>query len=261
MTDEESKQNIKRYIDNELNIDHYIIDDDLTIEAENVWITSTTMVNIPIRFSAVSNLEIRRNKNLVNLKGCPKLVRSKFSCTENGLTSLEGCPEVIGDLDFNCSFNKLTSLEHCPQKLNRLVCGGNKLTDLKGCSPTVTNLYCDNNNLTSLEGLPNRLTNLNINNNPYLYEIDHFNIEFDSKNNYVYCNGTPVRLIYNEKIFDSYNTNSYTFETIVLMQHSKMFIKGTNKIKLKNLKYFYMLMKTELTGDIISRIETLYEIV
>ena len=49
------------------------------------------------------------NNNLNSLEGCPSSVGGDFSCTKNHLTSLEGCPSSVGG-HFGCSANQLTSL-------------------------------------------------------------------------------------------------------------------------------------------------------
>ena len=74
------------------------------------------------------------NNDLTSLEGCPKEVKGDFDCSSNNLTSLDGSPEIVSGY-FDCSYNKLTSLEGCPK-------------EVKG------NFYCSNNNLISLNGLP-----------------------------------------------------------------------------------------------------------
>lgn len=41
-------------------------------------------------------------------------VTCNFYCSDNNLTTLEGCPKYIGG-DFYCSYNSLTSLKGCPK--------------------------------------------------------------------------------------------------------------------------------------------------
>jgi hypothetical protein len=53
-------------------------------------------------------------------------VSGNFWCSNNKLTTLEGCPKYIGG-DFNCNFNKLTTLkgiEKC-EILGNFYCNGN----------------------------------------------------------------------------------------------------------------------------------------
>jgi hypothetical protein len=97
-----------------LGIDNYTIENGLVNVNGNVNIArklSSIEVKLPIRFGAVTGY---------------------FDISNNGLNSLEGCPETVGG-GFHCGNNKLTSLEFCPQKVE-------------------FGFYCDNNRLTSLEG-------------------------------------------------------------------------------------------------------------
>ena len=48
------------------------------------------------------------NNQLTSLKGCPSSVGGDFSCSGNKLTSLKGCPSSVGG-DFYCSNNQLTN--------------------------------------------------------------------------------------------------------------------------------------------------------
>jgi hypothetical protein len=73
-------------------------------------------------------------KRLIKLPVKFKEVSGSFWCGGNRLTSLEGCPERVGDY-FSCSFNKLTSLEGSPKWIG-------------------DNFYCQSNNIYTFEGIP-----------------------------------------------------------------------------------------------------------
>ena len=45
------------------------------------------------------------------------IIKGDFYCSYSNLTSLEGCPEIVGR-DFDCTHNQLTSLEGCPKKID-----------------------------------------------------------------------------------------------------------------------------------------------
>ena len=64
----------------------------------------------------------------------PREVTGSFYCSNLELTSLEGCPELVGE-SFMCSNNELTSLKGGPKYVNR-------------------SFYCRNNLLSSLVGSP-----------------------------------------------------------------------------------------------------------
>jgi hypothetical protein len=76
-------------------------------------------------------------------------VSGYFSCFENKLTSLEGCPNYI-DGSFYCRRNNLTTLEHCPKYVGgNFYCDNNKLTTLKGIEKCeiLGSFHCENNNI------------------------------------------------------------------------------------------------------------------
>ena len=69
-------------------------------------------------YKIVSDLvNVIRNVDLSNknLKRIPKKVGMPFKGHPNKITSLEGCPEIIGG-NFNCGYNQLKSLEEIPEK-------------------------------------------------------------------------------------------------------------------------------------------------
>jgi len=79
----------KKYLGN------YTINSDDTVDVNgNVFLYRElgNMEKLPVKFGKVSGF---------------------FTCSENKLTTLEGCPNYVGG-DFNCLDNKLISLEGCP---------------------------------------------------------------------------------------------------------------------------------------------------
>jgi len=118
-----------------LGIENYTFNDDFSIDVDaSVYLDSKRLTKLPIKF---------RN------------VRGYFSCDNNKLKSLEGCPETVGG-DFYCSDNKLTSLEGSPETVvGYFYCDNNNLTSLLGSPKTVGGDFnCSYNNLTSLLGSP-----------------------------------------------------------------------------------------------------------
>jgi hypothetical protein len=108
-----------------------------------------------IRFGSVTGDFICSNNQLTSLQGCPQIVDGNFLCDTNRLTSLEGAPEQVGR-DFHCGNNSLTSLAGSPEQTGRdFLCGNNSLTSLVGGPSEVGgDFFCHNNKLTSLEGSP-----------------------------------------------------------------------------------------------------------
>ena len=95
---------------------------------------------------------------LKSLKGAPQIVGRNFNCNYNRLTSLEGAPrEVVKD--FSCYGNQLISLKGAPQMVGgSFNCSYNQLTSLKGVPQEVGgSFYCSGNRLTSLEGAPQKV--------------------------------------------------------------------------------------------------------
>jgi hypothetical protein len=124
-------------------ITDYQIRDDGSIDVgEDVLLGSILgdLKQLPLTFNEVIGLFSCRENNLTTLEGCPKEVRSRFSCGDNNLTSLEHSPK-IAEGDFYCVGNDyLTSLEG----LENTYIGGE--LDVR---------YCEN--LYSLKGFPKKV--------------------------------------------------------------------------------------------------------
>ena len=84
----------------------------------------------------------------------PDVVTSEFTCSDLGLTTLEGGPFKVNG-DYYCNNNKLTDLKGSPSTSRYFICDNNALTTLEG-SPIETKFgfHCKNNKLTSLKGGP-----------------------------------------------------------------------------------------------------------
>jgi len=92
----------------EMNIVNYIINDDYTIDVEgNVYLYGKGLDKFPeyIKFGRVGGYFSCSNNQLVSLEGCPVSVGGDFYCSYNQLVSLEGCPSSVGG-GFYCSNNK-----------------------------------------------------------------------------------------------------------------------------------------------------------
>jgi hypothetical protein len=86
------------------------------------------------------------------------IVIKDFHCGAQNLTTLKGCPEMVGR-NFDCSKNKLVSLEHGPEYVNGdYYCRENKLKSLEHIQNVITGTFvCSENELTTLEGMPKRI--------------------------------------------------------------------------------------------------------
>jgi hypothetical protein len=111
----------------EFRITNYeIIGDTVDVSGE-VSISFKTIENLPIKFGKVGNRFYCSNNRLTTLDGCPKKVNGNFSCSDNMLTTLIGGPIEINGY-YHCSNNKLISLEGSPEKVVLgLGCYGNPI--------------------------------------------------------------------------------------------------------------------------------------
>ena len=101
------------------NIKDYTINDDFTIDVDGfVYISNKNLKELPeyIQFGVVKSEFSCAENRLISLKGCPKEVGASFYCYENKLKSLEGAPEKVGG-DFYCNYNDLISLEGAPKEV------------------------------------------------------------------------------------------------------------------------------------------------
>jgi hypothetical protein len=107
-------------------ITNYTINDDVSIDVDgNVDLSGRGLTKLPLKFRNVSGYFYCSDNELTSLEGCPLSVGVSFYCSDNKLTSLEGCPSSVG-VDFWCFDNKLTSLEGCPSSVGgSFYCSGN----------------------------------------------------------------------------------------------------------------------------------------
>jgi len=118
-------------------INNYTLNEDDSIDVDgNVNLSLFSLKKLPLKFNKVSGFFDCSQNNLTTLDGCPREVGSYFYCFNNKLESLGGCPDIVGG-DIKC-FN-------------------NKLETLKGVSNTFENLWCFKNNIMSLDGLSDNI--------------------------------------------------------------------------------------------------------
>jgi hypothetical protein len=130
----------------------YTINPDGSYDVEgDVDLSDRDLTELPIKFNKVSGYFYCYNNKLTSLKGCPKIVGGDFNCYNNQLTSLIGSPEKVGSY-FDCHDNKLTSLKGCPKEVGgKFDCSFNNLTNFKGFNCKISNkLYCDNNHIKEI---------------------------------------------------------------------------------------------------------------
>jgi hypothetical protein len=112
-------------------LENYTIKSDGTIDVDgyvNLYNKLGDMEKLPVKFGKVSGY---------------------FNCVGNKLTTLEGCPNYVGD-DFYCRNNKLTTLEYCPKYVGGYFnCSRSNLSTLKGIEKCeiIGYFHCQNNNI------------------------------------------------------------------------------------------------------------------
>ncbi len=124
----------------------------LSFRAVNIGLIS--FKNFPIE---CTDLDINSN-SFENLKGLPtRNIHGSLNCSSNRMTSLEGCPSVIGG-DFNCIVNNLTTLKGGPKVVGGdYFCKENKLTSLEGVAEEVKELYAMHNKINTLINISKQL--------------------------------------------------------------------------------------------------------
>jgi len=142
-----------------LRIRGYTINNDMSIDVEgHVDIAARDLDFIPVKFNSVTGIFNCSENNLTSLEGCPDRT-DDFSCTDNNLTSLKGGPQTVEE-DYDCRNNQLESLEGAPQEEvgGYFSCGGNGMKSLKGSPKLIGGDFdCSDNELTSLEGGPKKI--------------------------------------------------------------------------------------------------------
>ena len=140
----------------EHSINNYMISEDFYITVQgNVNLNQKLKVNkLPVRFKMVDGYFDISNNGLTSLDGCPKIVTRDFNCSKNKLTSLFEGPSEVGD--FDCSFNQLKSLSYAPKEVKgNFDCSNNQIDSIKGMPRTIKGFFnCSNNKIASLKGGP-----------------------------------------------------------------------------------------------------------
>ena len=101
-----------------MKIANYVINEDLTVDVEgNVNISYKNLKEIPVKFGKINGGFSCSDNALTSLEGCPRIVNGSFYCNYNHLGSLDYCPEVING-SFNCSNNEINKFKRM-SKSNR----------------------------------------------------------------------------------------------------------------------------------------------
>ncbi len=145
-----NEYNQVQYWLDEMGIEDYTINDDLTVDVNgDVNISNMGLDEIPIQFGIVRGSFDIEDNYLRSLEGCPNHVDISFWCRSNKLTTLKGGPGYVGN-HFNCNFNNaLTSLEYSPEYVGGdFSCKHCSITTLNNASQGIDRyIWCDSNPL------------------------------------------------------------------------------------------------------------------
>ena len=127
-----------------MKIKNYTINDDLTVDVDStVYIFGRMLKTIPVQFRSTWHFDCSDNQ-LTSLDGCPREVDGYFSCSYNNLTSLKGAPRDVSD-SFFCRANSLTTLKGAPKFVGKhFSCTDNPdLKSLDGIGQVMGEIYSD----------------------------------------------------------------------------------------------------------------------
>ena len=113
---------IKKWLDDYL-IKNYIINEDLSISGENIYIYRQNIKHLPdfIEFRDITGYCDIKYLRLTSLRGFPKTVNGYFDCRYNGLESLDYLPKYIGTQLYCSEGNNISNDEY--KKTNKIKFG------------------------------------------------------------------------------------------------------------------------------------------
>lgn len=199
------KEDIEKWLD-QMSINFYTIRMNNIIDVhENVKIKEK-MYELPVQFG---------------------IVEGNFDCSNLGLETLKGCPDIVEGY-FKCSNNNLISLEYSPKKVNReFNCNYNKLSNLKGLSKELnSHLSCSSNSLTTLEYIPSHIKGDFVCSYNKLSSFEHFPLLVDGMLNFL-KNDIPENLLY------TFNTKAKGAVIQDFFDNSDMFLREVEQINAK----------------------------
>ena len=117
------KKEIEDWLNKYNIIDYELIEDKkygYVVDVDNdVNLYRFEIAEIKVKFNQVNGMFSCSNNRLKSLEGCPEIVKS-FYCYGNKLTSLKYSPKIVQQ-NFDCSNNLLNSLKYFPKKVEKSV--------------------------------------------------------------------------------------------------------------------------------------------
>lgn len=97
-------------------IRNYNINNNLTVDVDgDVNLSLRSFVFLPIQFGNVEGFfTCSQNLRLKSLLGCPRVVGGYFECSDTGIETFEGAPELVRGAVFAHACKNLVSLEGAP---------------------------------------------------------------------------------------------------------------------------------------------------
>ena len=113
-------------------ITNYVIREDCKVDVDgDVDLSDKDLTKLPLEFGVVKGRFICSSNNLTTLKGAPEKVGGGFYCSSNNLTTLEFAPVKVGG-GFYCSSNNITTLKGAPEKVGGgFSCYSNNILDVE----------------------------------------------------------------------------------------------------------------------------------
>ena len=113
------------------NIKDYTINTDGSIDVDrHVDLLDKGLTKLPLKFNKVNGSFYCSNNKLTSLEGCPKEVNGSFYCSNNKLTSFEYAPKIIRGI-FDCIYNNIKSFEYFPSYVkSNFYCSGNLIYEV-----------------------------------------------------------------------------------------------------------------------------------
>ena len=95
-------------------IGNYTINQDGTVDADEVNLEGNSLSKLPLKFGKVYAGFWCGSNNLISLKGSPKEVNGVFGCSYNQLTTLIGGPKIVHN-EYLCRHNNLKDMIGFPE--------------------------------------------------------------------------------------------------------------------------------------------------
>lgn len=136
-----------------LSCDHNLINSwkHLPTHLYRLSISDNQLISVDLsRHQQLKHLDLSLNP-IRSLEGCPEIMED-LNCSRCSLKNLQGAPKIVGH--FDCSMNQLENLKSGPESVDSYDCSSCQLETLEGITTDLKKLICRGNELETLEGIP-----------------------------------------------------------------------------------------------------------